>query len=98
MRALLLSLILLLATTINCYASNKVFITQIGQTGQDIYIKQDGANNTFGMSSGNPFIIDGENLTVIIRQIGDSNVTDNSYHLSFSVIVILVLVLFIFKY
>ena len=83
MRALLLSLILLLATTINCYASNKVFITQIGQTGQDIYIKQDGANNTFGMSSGNPFVIDGNNLTIIIKQIGDSNVTDNSYHLSF---------------
>jgi len=83
MRALLLSLILLLATTINCYASNKVFITQISQTGQDIYIKQDGANNTFGMSSGNPFVIDGNNLTIIIKQIGDSNVTDNSYHLSF---------------
>ena len=83
MRALLLSLILLLATTINCYASNSVYITQIGQTGQDIYIKQDGANNTFGMSSGNPFVIDGNNLTIIIKQIGDSNVTDNSYHLSF---------------
>ena len=83
MKALLLSLILLLATTINCYASNQVYITQIGQTGQDIYIKQDGANNTFGMSASAPFKIDGNNLTVIIKQIGDSNVTDNSYHLSF---------------
>ena len=83
MKALLLSLILLLATTINCYASNQVYITQIGQTGQDIYIKQDGSNNTFGMSASAPFKIDGNNLTVIIKQIGDSNVTDNSYHLSF---------------
>ena len=41
MRALLLSLILLLATTINCYASNTVYITQIGQTGQTIFIKQE---------------------------------------------------------
>jgi type II secretory pathway component GspD/PulD (secretin) len=28
-------------------------------------------------------LIDGNNLTIIIKQIGDSNVTDNSYHLSF---------------
>ena len=83
MRALLLTLILLLATTINCYASNSVYITQIGQTGQTIFIKQDGSSNKVGMSTGNPFVIDGNNLTVIIKQIGDSNVTDNSYHLSF---------------
>ena len=83
MRALLLTLILLLATTINCYASNSVYITQIGQTGQTIFIKQDGSSNKVGMSTGNPFVIDGNNLTVIIKQIGDSNVTDNSAHLSF---------------
>ena len=83
MRALLLSLLLLLATTINCYASNTVYLTQIGQTGQTIFIKQDGSSNKVGMSTGNPFVIDGNNLTVIIKQIGDSNVTDNSYHLSF---------------
>ena len=83
MRALLLTLILLLATTINCYASNSVYITQIGQTGQTIFIKQDGSSNKVGMSTGNPFVIDGNNLTVIIKQIGNSNVTDNSAHLSF---------------
>ena len=83
MRALLLSLILLLATTINCYASNTVYITQIGQTGQTIFIKQDGSSNKVGLSTDNPFKIDGNNLTVIIKQIGNSNVTDNSAHLSF---------------
>ena len=83
MRALLLTLILLLATTINCYAGNTVYLTQIGQTGQDIYIKQDGSGNKVGISTGNPFVIDGNNLTVIIKQIGNSNVTDNSAHLSF---------------
>jgi hypothetical protein len=83
MRVLLLTLILLLATTINCFASNKVYIQQDNQTGQSIYIKQDGANNTFGLNTSNPFKIDGNNITVIIKQIGNSNVTDNSYHLSF---------------
>ena len=83
MRALLLSLILLLATAINCYASNEVYITQIDQTGQSIYIKQDGASNDFGISSTYPFVIDGNKLTVIIKQIGNSNVTDYSNHLSF---------------
>ena len=67
MRALLLSLILLLATTINCYASNKVFITQIDQEGGSIYIKQDGSSNTFGRSTDNPFVIDGNKITIIIR-------------------------------
>ena len=83
MRALLLTLILLLATTINCYASNTVYITQIGQTGQTIFIKQDGSSNKFGLSTDNPFKIDGNNLTVIIKQIGNSNTTDNTAHLSF---------------
>ena len=83
MRALLLTLILLLATTINCYASNTVYITQIGQTGQTIFIKQDGSSNKVGLSTDNPFKIDGNNLTVIIKQIGNSNVTDSSSHLSF---------------
>ena len=83
MRALLLSLILLLATAINCYASNKVFITQIDQEGGSVYIKQDGLNNTFGISTDNPFVIDGNKITVIIKQIGNSNVTDYSNHLSF---------------
>jgi hypothetical protein len=83
MRALLLSLILLLTTAINCYASNSVYIQQDNQTGQNIYIKQDGTNNKFGVSTSNPYVIDGNNLTIIIRQIGNSNVTDNNYHLSF---------------
>jgi len=83
MRALLLSLILLLATTINCYASNKVFITQIDQENGSVYIKQDGLNNTFGRSTDNPFVIDGNKITIIIKQIGNTNVTDYNGHLSF---------------
>jgi hypothetical protein len=83
MRALLLTLILLLATTINCYASNSVFITQIDQEGGSVFIKQDGLNNTFGISSTYPFVIDGNKLTIIIKQIGNSNVTDYNNHVSF---------------
>ena len=83
MRALLLSLILILATAINCYASNSVYITQIDQTGGSVYIKQDGSSNTFGVSANNPFVIDGNKLTIIIKQIGNSNVTDYNNHVSF---------------
>ena len=82
MRALLLTLILLL-TTINCYASNSVYIQQDNQTGQSIFIKQDGTSNKFGVSTSSPFVIDGNNLTVIIKQIGNSNVTDWANHSSF---------------
>ena len=83
MRALLLSLILLLATAINCYASNKVFITQIDQEGGSVYIKQDGLNNTFGISTDNPFVIDGNKITIIIKQIGNSNETDDTGDMKF---------------
>jgi hypothetical protein len=83
MRALLLTLILLLATTINCYASNSVYIQQDNQTGQSIFIKQDGTSNKFGVSTSAPFVIDGNNITVIIKQIGNNNVTDWSNHNSF---------------
>ena len=83
MRALLLTLILLLATTINCYASNSVYIQQDNQTGQSIFIKQDGTSNKFGVSTSYPIVINGNNLTVIIKQIGNSNVTDWSNHNSF---------------
>ena len=83
MRALLLTLILLLATTINCYASNSVYIQQDNQTGQSIFIKQDGTSNKFGVSTSAPFVIDGNNITVIIKQIGNSNTTDWSNHNSF---------------
>jgi hypothetical protein len=83
MRALLLTLILLLATTINCYASNSVYIQQDNQTGQSIFIKQDGSSNKFGVSTSAPFVIDGNNITIIIKQIGNSNTTDWSNHNSF---------------
>ena len=46
------------------------------KTGQSIFIKQDGTGNKVGVSTSYPFIIDGNDLTVIIKQIGNSNKTD----------------------
>ena len=73
MRALLLTLILLLATAINCYASNSVYIKQTDQTGSSIFIKQDGSSNVVGVSSSVPLLIQGNNVDIIIKQIGNSN-------------------------
>ena len=73
MRALLLSLILILATAINCYASNSVYIKQTDQTGSSIFIKQDGSSNVVGVSSSVPLLIQGNNVDIIIKQIGNSN-------------------------
>lgn len=74
MRALVLTLILLLATTINCYAGNSVYIKQSSQTGMDIFIKQDGTGNKVGKTKALPFWVHGNNVTIIIRQIGDNNI------------------------
>ena len=57
MRALLLSLILILATAINCYASNSVYIKQTDQTGSSVFIKQDGSSNVVGINTTNPILI-----------------------------------------
>ena len=73
MRALLLSLILILATAINCYASNSVYIKQTDQTGSSVFIKQDGSSNVVGINTTNPILIQGNNVDVIIKQIGNSN-------------------------
>ena len=73
MRALLLSLILILATAINCYASNSVYIKQTDQTGSSVFIKQDGSSNVVGINTTNPILIQGNNVNVIIKQIGNSN-------------------------
>ena len=83
----MMKLVLLLCLTIftvnTSFAGNSVFIQQDNQEGQSIFIKQDGTNNKFGVSTSYPFIIDGNDLTVIIRQIGDGNKTDWSNHNSF---------------
>jgi len=83
MKKLMMVLVILLTTTISCWAGNSVYINQQDQTGQSIFIKQDGTSNKFGVSTSYPFVINGNNLTVIIKQIGNSNVTDWSNHNSF---------------
>ena len=84
MKKLIMTLVILLATTINCWSANSVSIQQDNQTATgSIYIKQDGAGNKFGYSTSSPFKINGANITIIIKQIGDSNSTDWSNHQSF---------------
>ena len=69
--------------TSSAWAGNSIYIsgndTSGSGSGETIFIKQDGANNKVGtsMSSGSEdyFDIHGNNVTVIIKQIGDSNTT-----------------------
>ena len=58
---------------INCYASNSVYIKQTDQTGSSVFIKQDGSSNVVGINTTNPILIQGNNVDVIIKQIGNSN-------------------------
>ena len=84
MKKIVMVMVILLATTINCWAGNSVYIQQDNQTATgSIYIKQDGASNSFGISTSAPFRIDGPNLTLIVKQVGNSNVATDSNHKSF---------------
>ena len=84
MKRLIMILVTLVTLTANCWAGNSVYIQQDDQTSAgSIYIKQDGKSNSFGISTSAPFIIAGENLTLIIKQIGDSNVATDANHDSF---------------
>ncbi len=81
MKKLVMSLVILLATVTNCFAGNSVWIQQDNQDSDgSIFIKQDGSGNKVGHSLSYPLKIDGENITVIIKQIGNSNVMDYSNH------------------
>ena len=81
MRMLILLTSLLLTNT--GWASNKIYIsgndTSGSGTGETIFIKQQGSNNKVGtsMTSGSEdyFDIHGTDVTIIIKQIGDSNTT-----------------------
>ena len=84
MKKMMKLLILLLSIlTSSAWAGNSIYIsgndTSGSGSGETIFIKQDGANNKVGtsMSSGSEdyFDIHGNNVTVIIKQIGDSNTT-----------------------
>ena len=80
---LVLLLCLSIFTVNTSYAGNSVYLQQDNQEGQSIFIKQDGANNRIGYSTSYPFIVDGNDLTIIIKQIGDGNITDWNHHNSF---------------
>ena len=58
-------------------AGNSVFIQQDNQEGQSIFIKQDGTGNYVGLTASNGLLINGNDLTVIIKQIGNSNTFAN---------------------
>ena len=80
----MMALVILLATTINCWAGNSIYIWQVNQDSDgSIYIKQDGSGNSFGISTSKPFLINGDNLTLVIKQIGNNNVVTDSNHRAF---------------
>ena len=84
MKKMIMALVILLATTINCLAGNSVYIWQVNQDDDgSIYIKQDGTGNMVGLSTSYPFLINGPNLTLKIIQIGDNNVAKDSNHRAF---------------
>ena len=77
MRKIMMSIVILLATLTNSFAGNSVWIQQDNQDSDgSIFIKQDGTGNTVGYSTSYPFKVDGENITIIIKQIGNNNVSD----------------------
>ena len=79
-----MTLVILLATLTNSFAGNSVYIQQDNQDkAGSVYIKQDGTGNKFGISTSAPFIINGPNLTLVIKQIGDNNIATNSSHDTF---------------
>ena len=77
-------LVTLVTITTNCWAGNSVYIQQDNQNKLgSVYIKQDGASNKFGISTSAPFVIDGPNLTIIVKQLGNSNETDDTGDMKF---------------
>ena len=83
-RLIMMILVTLVTITTNCWAGNSVYIQQDNQDKQgSVFIKQDGASNSFGISTSSPFVIDGPNLTIIVKQLGNSNATDDSGDMKF---------------
>ena len=86
MKKIIMILVTLLFLTIsnNSWAGNSVYIWQVNQDSDgSIYIKQDGTGNMVGLSTSYPFLINGDNLTLIIKQIGNSNLVKDSNHRAF---------------
>ena len=74
---LVLSFLLFTLVSTSVVAGNSVFIQQDNQEGQSVFIKQDGTGNYVGLTASNGLLIDGNDLTVIIKQIGNSNTFRN---------------------
>jgi len=80
---IVLTILCLAISPLKSYAGNSVYISGNDTSGhganESVYIKQDGTGNKVGtsMTSGSEdyFDIYGNNVTVIIKQIGDSNTT-----------------------
>ena len=86
MKKLIMILVTLVTLTLtsNSLAGNSVYIWQVNQDENgSVYIKQDGASNMVGLSTSYPFLINGPNLKLIIKQIGSSNVAKDSNHRAF---------------
>ena len=74
---LVLSFLLFTLVSSSVVAGNSVFIQQDNQEGQSVFIKQDGTGNYVGLTASNGLLINGNDLTVIIKQIGDNNTFAN---------------------
>ena len=72
-----LLILLLLLSNSSWAAGNSVFLQQQNQTNSSTFIKQEGSNNKVGISADDPLIIDGNNITIIIKQIGNSTHLQN---------------------
>ena len=84
MKQIMIAIVILLATLTNSFAGNSVYIQQDNQdVNGSIYIKQDGTDNKFGISTSAPFVINGPNLTISVKQIGNSNETDDTGDMKF---------------
>ena len=84
MKRLIMILVTLSILASNCWAGNSVYIKQDNQNKLgSVYIKQDGGGNTFGISTSAPFVIDGPNLTISVKQLGDNNATDDTGDMKF---------------
>ena len=84
MKKLIMTLVILLALTINCWAGNSVYLWQVDQDSNgSIFIKQDGTGNKVGINTSSPFLVKGPNLTLIIKQIGNNNIATDSSRRSF---------------
>ena len=84
MKQIMIAIVILLATLTNSFAGNSVYIQQDNQdVNGSIYIKQDGSGNKFGISTSAPFVIDGPNLTITIKQLGNNNETDDTGDMKF---------------